>query len=340
MKGVAVPTRTPTRRAELDAWREYEVLRGDEFNLAELQAFFAGKPQIVAARLFQVANTVRRAKVAWDAGAESGLASGEKSDDFDPTKDVRDTGPAEGRGRDLCEAMASLGPVAVKISQTLSQRPDIVGDEAATALKRLQTSNVPYDDALAWAVIKESLQWSGPIAPGVGVDEQTPPDAPTLFAHITPEPVAVASLGQVYKALTHEGVEVAVKVQRPDALAILAKDYLAFVVTWGAIEAYWSLSGGFDNGDIRSVVDRVAGEVLNELDYRKEALNAQVFEASLEFLGFVGTPPVVDKYAPCLCLCLSCRALPSLPWPWPRVHPPARTPSHVHRHAPLTTSSV
>ena len=91
--------------------------------------------------------------------------------------------------------MASLGPVSVKIAQTLSQRPDIVGDEAATALKRLQTSNVPYADELAWAVVKESLQWDGPIAPGVGVDEGTAPGEPTLFAEITPQPVAVASLG-------------------------------------------------------------------------------------------------------------------------------------------------
>jgi hypothetical protein len=45
---------------------------------------------------------------------------------------------------------------------------------------------------------------------------------------------------------------------------------------------------GFDNGDIRAVVDRVAGEVLNELNYYKEAENAKIFEASLDFLGFVG----------------------------------------------------
>ena len=70
--------------------------------------------------------------------------------------------------------MASLGPVSVKISQTLSQRPDIVGDEAATALKRLQTSNVPFADRLAWAVVKESLGWEGAIAPGVGEDEGRP----------------------------------------------------------------------------------------------------------------------------------------------------------------------
>ena len=291
-RGVVVPTSATAAvvRPELEPWRKYEVLRGD-FELPKLKEFFGERPQIVARRFYQVSTTLRRARADWEAGA--GLTEGEKSDEFDPTKDVRGEAPAEGRGKALCDAMSSLGPIAVKMSQTLSQRPDLVGDEAATALKRLQTSNVPFADELAWAVVKESFQWSGSIAPGVGIDEGTDPDAPTLFAAITAKPIAVASLGQVYKATTHEGVEVAVKVQRPDALAVLATDYLCFSLAWGLIEAWWKLKGGFDNGNVASVVDRVATEVLDELDYVKEANNAEVFEESLAFLGFVGTPDVL-----------------------------------------------
>ena len=97
--------------------------------------------------------------------------------------------------------------MSVKLSQTLSQRPDIVGDEAAVSLKALQTQNVPYDDEIAWAIVREDLGWRGPIAPGVGDGDGAP-----LFAAMTPEPIATASLGQVYKATTHDGREVAVKV--------------------------------------------------------------------------------------------------------------------------------
>lgn len=192
-----VPVETSrVRRPEIDEWREFEGLRGDGFDEEKLRSFFARRPQLVVGRLAEVAGVLRNAKAQWD--ASEGLATGQKSDEFDPTKDVRDEEPESGtRGAMLAEAMASLGPVSVKISQTLSQRPDLIGDEAATALKRLQTSNVPYDDALAWAVIKESLDWDGPIAPGVGIDDSTNNAAPPLFASITASPVAVASLGQV-----------------------------------------------------------------------------------------------------------------------------------------------
>ena len=315
--------RPPVLRPELDAWREYDGLRGS-IDEEKLRAFFARRPQRVTARLATVAYTLRRAKEEWDAG--EGLSVGEKSEEFDPTKDVRGEVANDGsRGAMLCKAMASLGPVSVKISQTLSQRPDLVGDEAATALKRLQTRNVPYSDELAWAVVKEEFGWRGPIAPGVGVDEGEEEEeevrAP-LFASITPTPVATASLGQVYKAVTHQGTEVAVKVQRPDAMAVLASDYMSFIVAWGFIELYWKLApGGFDNGDIKSVISRVASEILEvrhihiiqichrlyavslyaarlyiqELDYEKEAANGARFEESLAFLGFVKTPVVLHE---------------------------------------------
>ena len=52
------------------------------------------------------------------------------------------------RGAILREELSGLGPCFVKIGQTLSQRPDIVGEEAAEELKSLQTENEPFGTAL------------------------------------------------------------------------------------------------------------------------------------------------------------------------------------------------
>ncbi|OEU14484.1 hypothetical protein FRACYDRAFT_158405, partial [Fragilariopsis cylindrus CCMP1102] len=93
--------------------------------------------------------------------------------------------------------IASLGPLAVKLGQTLSQRPDIVGKPACDALKRLQTQNSPFANDIAYACIREN-------------------------------PIASASLGQVYKATTFDGNDIAVKVQRPEALSIIAIDTQCF----------------------------------------------------------------------------------------------------------------
>ena len=52
-------------------------------------------------------------------------------------------------------SLQKLGPVFVKVGQTLAQRPDIVGDEAADVLKTLQSKSAPFADEIAhrtWAV--------------------------------------------------------------------------------------------------------------------------------------------------------------------------------------------
>ena len=65
------------------------------------------------------------------------------------------------RADQLRVALSGLGPVFVKIGQTLSQRADLIGDEAADALKALQQSNSPFPDAIAYVTIAEDLNHEG-----------------------------------------------------------------------------------------------------------------------------------------------------------------------------------
>eukprot|EP00562_Extubocellulus_spinifer_P011078 CAMPEP_0178546508 /NCGR_PEP_ID=MMETSP0697-20121206/4191_1 /TAXON_ID=265572 /ORGANISM="Extubocellulus spinifer, Strain CCMP396" /LENGTH=830 /DNA_ID=CAMNT_0020179103 /DNA_START=176 /DNA_END=2665 /DNA_ORIENTATION=- len=292
---------TSTKQQKLlDPWREYDYLRDSELEDTYIRPFFMSRPHLIVGRLLQVAQTLRKAKMEWDAAAPppgTVVVSGAiKSEQLALTD----------RGARLCDRISSLGPVAVKIAQTLSQRPDLVGKEASEAFKTLQTANTPFDDDLAWAVIKENLQWDGPIAPGVGVDGNSidNKDQTTLFASITEKPAAAASLGQVYRAMTHEGIDVAVKVQRPDAMSILAKDAMCFRVLLAIRDFVKVVTNSETNDekvrkkqDIGTVINRVARDILREIDYEQEAQNSKKYRDSLAFLGFVTTPTVVHEYS-------------------------------------------
>jgi len=300
------PSAENVRRPELDPWRDFDELRGG-LNVDKLQSFFLRRPQLVVSRLFKVATIAKKTKDEWDAGTPDPAFAENASYQFDyvaqdemddGTRDKNDA-PIEDRGTQLVARISSLGPVAVKIAQTLSQRADIVGDEVSTSFKRLQTNNIPFDDELAVAVIKESLNWKGPISPEVGIDSDESSNNEPLFAWISEKPVAVASLGQVYKARTHDGTYVAVKVQRPDGMALLAQDTVCFQVVLASFDFLINLQPGraFDKGLLGDTVNRVATDMTDELNYFKEAKSGVKFEESLSFLGFVKTPKVVEKYS-------------------------------------------
>lgn len=116
------------------------------------------------------------------------------------------------RARALRDALASLGPAFVKVGQTLSARPDLLPKPYLDVLAELQDSLDPFPTPLALAMLEEELGLGGA-------------SIRTVFSSISPEPVAAASLGQVYKAtLASTGESVAVKVQRPGIAATLAVD--------------------------------------------------------------------------------------------------------------------
>lgn len=277
-------SKSPIVSPLLDPWRDYDILRESKLSPDIIEPFFAKRPGVIAQRLWKVSSTLFRARREWHRSAA--ISTDEE------------------RASNLCQALASLGPVAVKVGQTLSQRPDIVGLDAAKALARLQTKNVAFRNELAYAVLQESLQCQW-IAPGVGTEivGERP-----LFATMSLDPVACASLGQVYKATTWEGLEVAVKVQRPDAMQILALDTQCFRQVFATRTQFLKLKQNLlperevmeeasDKQNVGTVIDRVARDIMDELDYDIEAANSIEFKESLAFLGFVTTPNTLPQYS-------------------------------------------
>lgn len=120
-----------------------------------------------------------------------------------------------------------------------------------------------------------------PLAPTVA--------GPPLFAKLSETCIASASLGQVYRGTTHAGLEIAVKVQRPDALEQCLLDGSVIILALKAI------TGRFWNGDLLAIFDLVAGGVVQELDFRHEASNCFQFGESLRFIGYVDVPKTLPE---------------------------------------------
>jgi len=191
------------------------------YDRGAIVGYFTRRPTLMVGRAVEFLSAARRIRAVW----------------------LADDG-ARDRGSVLRAELSALGPVAVKIGQTLSQRPDILPEDVCEALKGLQTSNTPFPDAEAFLVMAEEFNATGPLAPGVAWDG-CDPDAPPLFANLSSTCIASASLGQVYRATTHAGREIAVKVQRPDALRRCLLDGSVIIVALSAIQ------GRFWNGGAR-----------------------------------------------------------------------------------------
>jgi len=104
------------------------------------------------------------------------------------------------RARQLIRIVTKLGPAYIKIGQALSTRPDVVPPAYLEELTTLQDQIPSFPNEVAFRFIEEELGKR--------------PEA--IYADLSPEPIAAASLGQVYKGRLKTGEEVAVKVQRPD----------------------------------------------------------------------------------------------------------------------------
>ena len=160
----------------------------------------------------------------------------------------------------ILRTLTNLGPCFIKVGQALSTRPDLVRRDWLDQLTRLQDDLPAFDHRIALATIEAELG-----AP-----------AAELFALFPDYPVAAASLGQVYKAQLADGHWVAVKVQRPNLVFVLRRDLVLIRLLAIAAAPLLPLNLGFGLGDI---IDEFGRTLFEEIDYRREADNAERFAA-------------------------------------------------------------
>ena len=168
------------------------------------------------------------------------------------------------RARQLIKILTKLGPAYIKIGQALSTRPDVVPPSYLEELTTLQDKIPSFPNEVAFRFIEEEL--------GRRPEE--------IYAELSPEPIAAASLGQVYKGRLKTGEEVAVKVQRPDLNRRITLDIYIMRLLAGWVQ---------DNvkqvrSNLRSIIDELAERIFEETNYNQEGRNAEKFQ---EFYGYI-----------------------------------------------------
>ena len=161
----------------------------------------------------------------------------------------------ERQGVRIRRTMEDLGPIFIKFGQLLSTRRDLLPEEVADELARLQDHVPPFPSEIARAIIEEAY--------GKPLTE--------VFASFNEQPMASASIAQVHAATLHDGHEVIIKVVRPDIQEIIQRDVELLKVIAGLAERYWSEGPRLRPLKIVSDYERT---ILDELDLMREAANA------------------------------------------------------------------
>jgi len=176
----------------------------------------------------------------------------------------------------LRQILTHLGPAYIKIGQALSTRPDLVPPMYLEELAKLQDQLPPFSNQLAYQFIEEELG--------------QPPTM--LFAELSPDPIAAASLGQVYKGKLFTGETVAVKVQRPGLAEAITLDVhiLRGLAAW-AQKTFKTI-----RSDLVAILDEFAGRLFEEMDYTHEGHNAERFAKLYGRLPDIYVPKIYWDY--------------------------------------------
>jgi ubiquinone biosynthesis protein len=187
------------------------------------------------------------------------------------------TAPDMSRGERLRRTLEELGPVFIKFGQMLSTRRDLLPEDIADELARLQDDVPAFGQEQAIAIIEKAL--------GKPVSE--------LYASFEASPMASASVAQVHCATLHSGEQVVVKVVRPDIEPVIRQD-LALMYTLAKLVARYVPDGK----RLRpvEVVSDYELTILDELDLGREAANASQLRRNFENSKLVYVPQVHWDY--------------------------------------------
>lgn len=193
-------------------------------------------------------------------------------------------GSGAGNAATLTAALGRLKGPLVKVAQLMATVPDLLPADYAAELQKLQ-SEAP---AMGWVFVKRRMA------------SELGPEWMGRFASFEKEAAAAASLGQVHRAVSHDGEALACKLQYPDMKSVVEADLAQLKVLFAI---HRQMDGVIDTSE---VLIEIGDRVREELDYIREAGHARLYSEALAGTPLVRVPKVFDD--------LSTRRLITLGW--------------------------
>ncbi len=183
----------------------------------------------------------------------------------------------ESRGERIRYALEDLGPVFIKLGQALSTRRDLLPEDIADSLAQLQDNVKPFDSTQSHKIIE--LAFNQPIN--------------TIFSSLDEQPLAAASVAQVYAGVLQNGKNIVVKIIRPGIDKLIKRDIslmqrLARVVQWASPEAR--------RFKPLEVVREFQHTIKNELNLKREAANANLMRQHFDNSELIYVPEIYWDY--------------------------------------------
>ncbi|HEY5155754.1 MAG TPA: AarF/ABC1/UbiB kinase family protein [Acidimicrobiales bacterium] len=190
-------------------------------------------------------------------------------------REVLDTAFELKTAEQVAEALGQMKGALMKLGQMASYLDQGLPEHVRGALAELQTAAPPMSPELAAGMVRAEL--------GGEPDE--------IFAEWDPVPMAAASIGQVHRAMTHDGQAVAVKVQYPGVDQAMGAD----LDNVGLLFA--GMGQLFPGLDHKPLVAELRERLVEELDYRLEAENQTLFAAYYDGHPTIHVPKVHHRYS-------------------------------------------
>ena len=190
-----------------------------------------------------------------------------------PSQEIKDMSTAT---KIRC-VIEELGPTYIKLGQILSTRKDLFDEDIINELSRLRDSVEPFDTDIAKAIFENET--------GLKISK--------IFKEFNDIPIGSASIGQVYEAKLKNNEEVIVKIQRPNIEETIKSDIEILRTIASTLK---DLNNDIDI-DLKQIIEEFNAQLMRELNYTFEAMNAIKFKSMFKDSAEVYIPSIYEEYS-------------------------------------------